>query len=243
MNHPEWNRFLIDHRQRHRFARLPDPTTDDGERFFDVWRKRLAARGIVEVRYLEIASERLLEEPGKARDHFSDLVKYAVEAMAAAGVTPEATAGAESREQAEAASHECGHCGGSGMTVVWHPRGGDREHREPESVAAYCVCRMGRWVRARHVVALADVLKRTPDFADVQLGRSSWLIDPPGLDPALVMQAETFGDCPAELIREWTRNARESGLTVQPTRTSAPSHRPSPESIASDPILKREYQG
>lgn len=126
----------------------------------------------------DAATTRLLTEPPPGvKDHARYLLRYAAEAM---GLNPSAN-GASSREQAEAASQTCEHCGGLGLTTVYHPTGSDPLHRSPASAASHCSCRMGRWIRARIAASCPDLLPRIPDLAEILAGRTGWLIDCPTL--------------------------------------------------------------
>ncbi len=64
------------------------------------------------------------------------------------------------RAAAQDASRDCRHCGGEGLVIVDGAR---------STVAAHCVCPMGRWMRGR---TPQDLIRRIPDYADYLKDRS-----------------------------------------------------------------------
>ncbi len=64
------------------------------------------------------------------------------------------------RAAAQDASHDCPHCGGEGLVIIDGAR---------STVAAHCVCPMGRWMRGR---TAQDMIRRIPDYADYLRDRS-----------------------------------------------------------------------
>ncbi len=59
------------------------------------------------------------------------------------------------RSAAQDASRDCVHCGGQGLVLI--------ERNPPGTVAAHCVCPMGRWLRGR---TQQDMIRRIPDYGD-----------------------------------------------------------------------------
>ena len=167
MNFAEFLDWVVGHRRRHPDARFPDPADATSQTYYESRFRAILALGNINAAVLTEASERLVSEPPKrASDHFETLRAYCVDAMRKTGADSGA---ADSRETAEAASRDCRWCGGSGLTTVWN-REPDPEEKKPESVGAYCSCRLGRWVRRAHAKGCPDVLKRTPDLVSVLAG-------------------------------------------------------------------------
>jgi hypothetical protein len=139
-----------------------------------LWQAALE-RQDVEEGEADSASRRLAESPPAfRRDHIPALLA-AVKAIRA-----ERGAGAaESREDAKAASQHCPRCSGEGITVVWHPRPDPLGGIAP-CVAAYCVCRHGRWIVRNHRTGREGALPFI-DLKDVLDGRSGWLAAPADL--------------------------------------------------------------
>jgi hypothetical protein len=56
----------------------------------------------------------------------------------------------------------------------------DPARRIPVTVAAYCVCSHGRWIKKAHAEKDASLLRWFPDFGEVLDGlRPAWLAHPP----------------------------------------------------------------
>ncbi len=173
-----FNAWARDHRTRHKFSRLPDPTTEEGQVFYRPWfRLFLALRATVPD--VEAASERLVNEPPpRHAEHYVYLKRYVSEAVAAR-VGPQLAASVDdTRDTATAASKNCPRCDGGGLTSVYRAEP-DPTFRSPNQVSAYCTCRLGRWVRRNHQSTSKDVRDRLVDLADVLDGRSLWVADEP----------------------------------------------------------------
>ena len=174
----EFRTFIEQHRELHPGSKLP--AFDLSEPMYTGWLKVLHARGVAEVAALYAASERLLTEPPRSfLLHFPALCAHAEDAMKVLGSRPRHNL--STREGAEAASKGCDRgCSGPGLTVAWHPRP-DPMNRLPETVAAYCVCALGRWTERNHAAKQPEIRKRMVDLKDVIEGRRVWLADPPGV--------------------------------------------------------------
>lgn len=84
-----------------------------------------------------------------------------------------------SREAVREASRDCPHCGGDGLATAWASR--PDPLASPETVAAHCVCRHGRWIRQATNEKTPELIRRIPDFQAVLLGYlPGWLDHPPG---------------------------------------------------------------
>ena len=83
------------------------------------------------------------------------------------------------RSRLEMENRGCRHCGGNGMAIVFHPRWSGGRHLDgayPAEVAAHCSCPLGCWMRDRTDPQLQ---RRIPWIADIEAGRSRWLLSPP----------------------------------------------------------------
>lgn len=168
-------RFVREHLVRHPRVGLPAMGTDEGDTLFGAWRKLLAEIDGVSYKALTAASERLLAEPASDRRHFTVLAAFTREAIAARRREGRGH-DVSTREGAELASKCCDRCGGTGVVSVFRrppvPEG------TPSSVAAHCVCALGRWMR-RTWEREPGVLKRIPDLDAVLVNRIPWTTEPP----------------------------------------------------------------
>ncbi|MDR3639045.1 MAG: hypothetical protein P4L84_34895 [Isosphaeraceae bacterium] len=172
---PFFENFLSEHLARHPKAGLPVPGTPDAKVVYKTWLKLLNQIEGLSYDTLTTASERLVAEPASERKHFTTLVAFAREAIIAK--KPEGKRqDLATREGAEQASKGCDRCGGMGLTTVW--RRLPVPERTPATVAAHCVCALGRWMR-RYWERDPAMLRRIPDLDDVLNGRSVWLAEEP----------------------------------------------------------------
>lgn len=225
--------WVADHCARCRSCRLPRPASEEGVVFFRGIARAFSARGITR-EAATAASERLQAEPASGAKHVPELLRFAAEAMRATGAEVAPTHADDTRESAEAASRDCRHCGGTiGLVPVY------RDGHVPPSVSAICVCRLAAWIRSSWSRHSPEILRRTPELADVLAGRSTWSIDPAGLPDGVEALLRTCSV--AELIREWTRRAREA--PAKPSPPPAPAHRqpPPPSVVRGDRILTTEF--
>ncbi len=94
------------------------------------------------------------------------------------------------RSEVERLSRDCPFCGGNGMVTVYHPRfeaesvGQARDGRRfATTIAAHCRCDAGKWIRER---IPHELQARIPRVEDICLGRSLWLLIPPGHENNLI---------------------------------------------------------
>jgi hypothetical protein len=88
------------------------------------------------------------------------------------------------RSEVERLSRDCPFCEGNGMVTVYHPRfaadsvGNSQDGRRyATAIAAHCRCDAGNWIRER---VPPELQARIPRVEDICLGRSRWLLIPPG---------------------------------------------------------------
>lgn len=161
--------FLDRHRARFDPHDWPDPSSDDYVEFVKGWVTVFALNRVTEEE-ADNASCRLTAEPPRFRkNHLPAVLRCALDSRGNDAPTD--------REAAEAASRGCGLCFGSGLVTVWHPQP-DPANFVPAAVSAHCTCAMGRWMR-QHFARDKELLRRIPDLADVQVGRSAWLEERP----------------------------------------------------------------
>ena len=175
MNAPidSWfRRWSAEHYTLCRKAGVPKPDSEEGQAMFRVLLKVFAARKVTEDA-ARAATERIAVDPPPIRKHIGAVIQAVMEAMRADGGRVEALPIDDTHETAKAASEGCPHCGGAtGLAPVVY-RGSDDSQRV-RSTCAYCVCRLGRWVRRTHERHSPDVYRRIPDLAEVLAGRSAW---------------------------------------------------------------------
>lgn len=177
--HPSLTRFFEEHRERYPELNLPLSSDRSGRFLYETVGDEMTKLGI-DYDAASAASRRLVLDPPAGRNkHWSKLLELAKEEMGRRPVgTARRPADISTREGAEAASKSCDRCGGVGLTTVYHPRPNPAE-KIPATVAAYCVCAYGRWVKGNHAARCPDVAKRTPDLADAIGRRCIWLEEPP----------------------------------------------------------------
>jgi hypothetical protein len=88
------------------------------------------------------------------------------------------------RSEVERLSRDCPFCAGHGMVSVYHPSlksssvGTTSDGRRfPATISAHCRCTAGCWIRER---IPPELRARIPRVEDICLGRSRWLLIPPG---------------------------------------------------------------
>jgi hypothetical protein len=183
----EWfEAWLADHLARHCHADLPDPAEPSSRAYYRGWTNQIIVSGLRDRETWDTASESLMAEAVPLSRHFGRLMDLARQAASASITDTKAqTAAPESlpatREDAEAASRKCEHCGGSGwMTVVYARPEATRSATNPTSpippsVSAFCICPHGRFLKRSQA---ADLVRRIPDLQDVLDGRSVWTLPP-----------------------------------------------------------------
>lgn len=94
------------------------------------------------------------------------------------------------RSEVERLSRDCPFCEGNGMVPVYHPRFAADSigtatdgRRYPTTIAAHCRCDIGNWIRER---VPPELQARIPRIEDICLGRSRWLLIPPGPEEDMV---------------------------------------------------------
>lgn len=168
------------HYSRHKAnARVPDPTRDGGEGWYRTIQRLFAARGIGREAAEKASVQLFVEPPKTAADHVPALLRLA----AAEAGKHDAGGAADTRETATEASRDCPRCGATGLATVWRPEPAYELRRAP-SVAAYCVCRLGRWIKRRHQSTTPDLLNLVPDLHDALAHRGEWLAERPEGPPA-----------------------------------------------------------
>lgn len=173
---PWFRRFVEEHVIRHPRAGLPAFESKEGEVVYSTWRKLLARIEGIDYLSATAASERLVAEPASERKHFTALAAFAAEAILAR--KPEGKRNdLTTRDGAEQASKGCGRCGGTGLVSVF--RRPPVPERTPASVAAHCVCALGRWMRRYWEAKDPAIARRFVDLAEVLNGRSAWTADEP----------------------------------------------------------------
>lgn len=168
-----FRRWSAEHYTLCRKAGVPKPDGDEGQAMFRVLLKVFAARKVTEDA-ARAATERIALDPPPIRKHIGAVIQAATEAMRADGGHVEALPIDDTHESARAASEGCPHCGaatGLAPVVLRNPD----ESARVRSTCAYCVCRLGRWVRRTHERHSPDVFRRVPDLAEVLAGRSAWM--------------------------------------------------------------------
>lgn len=113
---------------------------DTRREFFGLWRRELRAARVTGP-LANHASQRLAANPPERLSHHLPALLRLVSEVRR---EQDAAAGRHhDRATAEAASQGCPHCGGGGLASV-------RREDLGRSVAAYCDCPLGRWIRDRH---------------------------------------------------------------------------------------------
>lgn len=169
--------FYAAHVARHPRDDWPDLESEAGAVFFSGLRRTFVDRGVHDADVAEAASVALMAEKlWKVSDHPPALHKAAVAIYQARGGRHGEAA--SDRDSAALASRDCAYCSGEGLAAVYASRP-DPARRIPESVSAWCVCALGRWVERSHRERSPDVRKRSPDLADALAGRGFWRPDPP----------------------------------------------------------------
>jgi hypothetical protein len=167
-------------RHKARFSPHDWPTGDDAEEsreYLLCWITAFATRLVTEAEADE-ASRLLGPTPPNFRREHLPMVLDRVEEIRRSRGGP--AAGTSTREVARDVSRGCPHCGSDGLAMAWS-ESPDPLRRIPETVAAYCVCPHGRWIKRAHAEKSPEMLRKIPDFAQVLDGLApGWLDHPPG---------------------------------------------------------------
>jgi hypothetical protein len=169
------NGFLRRHKAR--FAPGDWPTGEDSEEvreFVKTWVTAFATRQVTEAEADEASQALGANPPNFRREHLQAVVGRIEATRNAQG----GQGGASTREAAKEQSRGCGSCGSEGLASVFHPFP-SHEHKISASVAAYCVCAHGRWIKRAHSEKNPELLRKIPDLGDVLEGRTGWLASPP----------------------------------------------------------------
>jgi hypothetical protein len=169
--------FLVRHRARFAPNDWPrEEATDENREFLRGWITAFATREVTEAEADEASRLLVATPPSWRREHIPALLAKVEEIRKSRGGAPTST-----REAARDASRDCPHCGGEGLATAW-AEAQDPAKRIPATVASYCICAHGRWIRRSHAERDPAMLRRIPDFAAVQAGDvPGWLDWPPGV--------------------------------------------------------------
>jgi hypothetical protein len=173
----EWlPKFLKRHRGRFGPHDWPVDDTEEYREYSMLWITQFATREVTEAEADEASRSLGATPPNFRREHLPAVVG-AIEAIRRQrGVQP----GAGTREVIRDESRNCPHCGGEGLATAWAAKP-DVARKIPETVAAYCCCPSGRWVKRTHADKSPEMLRRIPDFGEVLDGvKPNWLAHPPG---------------------------------------------------------------
>lgn len=172
---------------RTHFARYPryDWPVEGSEAWDEqvrMWTTAFATRRISQYD-ADLASLSLAANPPRFADGHIPAIVHAVAALQGGN-----SASTDDRTEAARQSRNCEYCGGNGMTTAYHPRydgsrtveATNRETgevcRARSTVAAHCVCPMGRWMRSQ---SEDDDRKRIADGLKCVNGQSDWSLDDP----------------------------------------------------------------
>jgi hypothetical protein len=168
----------------------PEIGTEDYQSFEQIWDEALSDEAVDDKQ--AFASVRKLckenHRPKWRSEHLPgllEMVRRTKAANLAQGAAGKLAGPEESRESALYKSLACDYCGRTGMTLVYHRDhvGGrmievyDRNNelkKVASSVAAWCVCPLGRWIRINHQRKDKDLAKRMVDLCNVVDGNSEW---------------------------------------------------------------------
>lgn len=165
--------FVRQHSARHPAARLPEFDSESGQLVYRVWEREFEALGLDMAQATRASERMLVDPPPRMAEHFKTLLRY----------SQDAAGGVSGRDAAMAASKDCQFCGGEGLATVYRPAREDcrdipdeRYARIPPQIAAWCVCPMGRWIRACHVRRDSNASDLYRDLADVLSKRLRWVV-------------------------------------------------------------------
>lgn len=168
--------------KRHQARFLPHdwPKADDADEskeFIMTWVTAFATREVTEGEADE-ASRLLGPTPPNFRRQHLEMVVGMIEAQRK--MKGEPAAGTSTREFARDASRDCPYCGGDGLAMAWAERP-DPGRRISETVAAFCVCPHGKFMKRTHTEKSPENLRKILDFGQVLDGFArGWLEHPPG---------------------------------------------------------------
>lgn len=185
----EWLPEAIERHRRRHPGGWPEPDGHEGKRLSRDWLNALITEHVHKAEF--DAASRQLETDGITfgEDQLPRLLEL-IRANRTQTSRRAAIPISSDRETAERDSRGCAHCDGGGLATVYHPlhdssptrtvEGDDgRSYTIPTRVMAHCTCPMGQWMRSK---TGGDVLRRIPDFADVQSGKSRLLTFDPTAD-------------------------------------------------------------
>lgn len=166
-------------RHKARFDPRDWPSAEDAEDYREyllTWITAFATREIAEGEADE--ASRLLgpTPPNFRREHLPMVLSMIESLRQQRGTQPAAS----TRELARDAARDCPYCGSEGLATAWaaHP---DAAFKISETVAAYCVCAHGRFIKRSHADKEPAMIRRIPDFGAVLDGEArGWLAHPPG---------------------------------------------------------------
>lgn len=169
-------RFLKAHGARYQPSGWPPLGSDDYLEMLEDWTEAFQAVKVTEDEATR-ASRRMAVNPpqyNQRRDHLPAIM--ATIATMRAERSP-ASGEIMDRAQAEYASRDCEHCGGSGFAPVWHPNIREASPGKPHRFNCECVCPYGRLIRRGQMKA--NERYKGVDFADVLRGSTGWRLWPP----------------------------------------------------------------
>lgn len=158
--------------QRLRPPDWPISGSEEWEAYRVSWKSAFARNGVSKSEAWQ-ALHLVEESPPQFKRDYIPVFLEAVK-----GLRPSSQPAASSIEAAKLASKGCVYCGPeqpSGFACVFHPRP-DPANRIPATVAAFCVCPLGRFNLECHT---PESRRAFADVARILSGQSGWLLDRP----------------------------------------------------------------
>jgi hypothetical protein len=173
----------------------PDGQDDeDTAAFLGGWVAAFATQEVTAAEAEEASEALAVTPPNFRREHLPMVMAKITEIRQRRGVQP----GTSSREAIRDASRNCPYCAGDGLAMAWAVKP-DAARRISETVAAYCTCQHGRWIKRTHAEKSPEMLRRILDFGEVLDGvKPGWLGHPPGRPELLATEPETTPPIEAE---------------------------------------------
>lgn len=170
--------FLKRHKAKFAPHDWPDGTdSEDSKAFLQGWVTAFSLKGITEAEAEEASCLLTTSPPNFRREHVPAVVGKVEEIRQSKG----AGHASGTREAAREASRGCVYCGGDGLATAW-AEAPDDARRIPPTVAAFCCCQHGRWMKRTHVEKDPGMLRKVLDFVAVLEGDCpGWSDWPPDL--------------------------------------------------------------
>lgn len=185
--------FMAAHRERFDPHDWPPGDSEKYAHMVEDWAAAFASEKITEPEARR-ASRRLVAKPPKYKREHLPAILNAIRHMRTAGETKAATL-----DEAKRLAAECPRCDGHGWVIVYDPAPGSAAKR-PKSIAATCVCALGRHSRECYGSSRVsrETLKRIPDLADILAGRVGpsgvrYQIEPPVYESIDAERSAYFG--------------------------------------------------